>query len=73
MRDTVLVNTCDVFLNQCCRVAIMCRLAYVGVVVQKIKKHGISLRPLGNSSSCVLGLLDSRPDRGGTETSQVPR
>ena len=47
MRDTVLVNTCDVFLNQCCRVAIMCRLAYVGVVVQKIKKTWYLVTTLG--------------------------
>ena len=41
------------------RVAIICRLAFVwGVVGKQNKKHGISLTPLGYSSSCVLELLD---------------
>ena len=46
---------------------------YVGGVVYLFFKREISLTPLGYSSTCVLKILDSRLDSGGTETSQVPR
>ena len=60
---------------QCCRAAIMCRLVYAGGVVKKNQKIWYLATTLGQQQQLCTGatIVDRRPDRGGTETSQDPR